>query len=119
MIGPAGLVENRVEPFRREAAGQNARHDVQHRQQAPPAFAFRRAAVPCHASPHQENPLMDKFVEIEFENKTSLIRLSDIRLLELLEEETSRSASTWAATWWWRSKPTPATRIGCASCTAS
>jgi hypothetical protein len=30
---------------------------------------------------------MGKFVEIEFQNKTTLVKLSEIRLLELAEEE--------------------------------
>jgi hypothetical protein len=30
---------------------------------------------------------MGKFVEIEFQNKTTLVRLSEIRMLELAEED--------------------------------
>jgi hypothetical protein len=30
---------------------------------------------------------MDKFIEIEFENKTTLIKLSEILMLELVEED--------------------------------
>ena len=30
---------------------------------------------------------MGKFVEIEFQNKTTLVKLSEIRMLELAEEE--------------------------------
>jgi hypothetical protein len=30
---------------------------------------------------------MDKFVEIEFQNKTTLVKLSEITMLELAEEE--------------------------------